>query len=127
MHENNLLFPYESKAWIYLVQGSSITAVQLGKEHDLEFDCDISTVSSVCLAKLFEKIEVFKYHNSAMTELTEQQVGIMLAQLNGSSNLKKLDIFHNNNLSLIRPPDRLASALTSLTELTLGKYFHHFS
>ena len=44
----------------------------------------------------------------------------MLAKLNGRSNLKKLEIFHDNHLSII-VPDKLASAFTSLNELTLGE------
>ena len=86
----------------------------------MEFDCDISTVSSIWLGKLIEKIEVFKYNNSARAELSENQARIVLAKLNGRSNLKKLEIFHNNNLSLMKP-NQLATALTSLTELTLGE------
>ena len=104
---------------VRLVLRSSVTAVQLGKEHELEFDCDLSTVSPIWLGKLVEKIQVFKFNNSARSELTEKQASILLAKLNGRSNLKKLEIFHPNNLSFIRP-DQLASALTSLTELTLG-------
>ena len=98
----------------------SITAVQLGKEHDPQFDCDISAVSSVWLGNLVEKIEAFKYNNSPMAELTEKQATVMSAKLNGPSNLKKLEIFHDNKLSLIRP-DKLASGLSSLSKLTLGQ------
>ena len=112
---------------------SPVTSVQLGKEHDSEFDCDLSAVSPKCLGKLIDKIEVFKYNNSAEAELTEKQASVMLAKLNGRSNLKKLEIFHDNHLSLI-VPDKLASAFTSLNELTLGeippeddKYFCLFS
>ena len=86
----------------------------------MEFDCDISTVSHIWLGKLIEKIEVLKYNNSARAELSEKQASIMLTKPNGRPNLKKLEIFHDNNLSLLRP-DQLATALTSLTELTLGE------
>ena len=53
-----------------------------------------------------------------MTEMTQKQMISILAQLNKASNITGLEFFFTNHLTSI-VPEKLASALTSVTELTL--------
>ena len=96
-----------------------IKYLQLGANHDVENDCDIHNISPKLLANLMTNLEVFKFHNSLMSEMSEKQSIAILKQLNKKSSISSLEIFYNNHLSSI-VPEPLATALTSVTELTLG-------
>ena len=104
---------------IKILLRKDIKYLQLGVNHDIENDCDIHNVSPKLLANLVTNLEVFKFHNSLMSEMSEKQSIAILKQLNKKSSMKTLEIFYNNHLSSI-VPEPLASALTSVTELTLG-------
>ena len=105
---------------VKIILEKNIQYIQLGSNHDVENDCDISKVSPKNLASLTMQMKEMKYHNSLMTEMTEKQMISTLSQLNKRSNLTCVEFFFNNHLTSIAP-EILASALTSVTELTLGK------
>lgn len=96
----------------------NIKYLQLGSNHDVENDCDITNISPKILANLMTNLEVFKFHNSLMSEMSEKQSIAILKQLNKKSSISTLEILYNNHLCSIAP-EPLASALTSVTELTL--------
>ena len=104
-----------------ILMKSQIKMLQLGSDHEIENDCGIRKVSPWILSELIEKIEVLKYQNSLFSELNEKQTTHIISTINrGGANLKNLEMFYNNSLTLITP-DSLATALTSLTHLTLGE------
>ena len=104
---------------VKIIIEKEIKYLQIGFNHDIENDCDIRKVSSKNLASLTIQLRELKYHNSLMTEMTQKQMVSILSQLNKKSNITGLDFFFNNHLTSI-VPEKLASALTSVTELTLG-------
>ena len=105
---------------VKIILEKNIKYIQVGSNHDIENDCDMSKVSPKNLASLTMQLKEMKYHNSLMTEMTQKQTISILSQLNKTSNISCLEFFFNNHLTSI-VPDKLASALTSVTELTLGK------
>ena len=105
---------------VKIILEKNIKYIQVGSNHDIENDCDMSKVSPKNLASLTMQLKEMKYHNSLMTEMTQKQTISILSQLNKTSSISCLEFFFNNHLTSI-VPDKLASALTSVTELTLGK------
>ena len=103
---------------VKIILEKEIKYIQVGSNHDIENDCDMSKVSPKNLASLTMQLKEMKYHNSLMTEMTQKQMISILAQLNKASNITRLEFFFNNHLTSI-VPEKLASALTSVTELTL--------
>ena len=101
-----------------LISQTKVKQIQIGDGHDIENDCIISEVTPSTLALLIGKMETFKFHNSLLAEMNPKQIRCLANQLKESTSLKKLEIFYNNNLTSL-PPEILASALCSLTELTL--------
>ena len=110
---------------VKIILDKNIKYIQIGSNHDIENDCDISKVSPKNLAYLTMQLREIRFHNSLMTEMTQKQMISILAQLNKTSSITNLEFFFNNHLTSI-VPEKLASALTSVTELTLGKV-HHLS
>merc|ERR1711936_1828 len=103
---------------VRLLLKSHIEDVQLGRDHEIENDCNIRKLSPRLLAELMERVVVFKLQNSPVEEMSEKQTKILISSLNRRANLKNLEIFYNNNLSVI-PPDKLGPALSTVTELSL--------
>ena len=101
-----------------LIKASNVKHIQIGAGHDLEKDCEISDVSPGVLASFIGKMEVFKYHNSLLTEMNLKQINSVAKELENTHNLKHLEIFYNNSLTSL-PAETLASAMSTLTELSL--------
>ena len=105
---------------IKLMTQKKIRNFQIGVNHDVEYDCDVRKVSPKLLANLVIHLNSFKMNNSLMSEMTLKQTVAILTQLNKKSDVSVscLEILFNNHFSCI-VPDKLASALASVTELTL--------
>ena len=111
---------------VKIMVSKEIKHLQLGSRHDPDYDVDISRVSAKNLAKLISKLHVFKFHNSMMSEMKQNQTCAILRQLIKESQVNKLEIFFNNHLTSIIP-ETLSRALSSVTELTLGLQSNHKS
>ena len=108
-----------TNAQVRLLLQSKVEEVQLGKDHEIENDCNMRRVSPKLLGELIERVSVFKFHNSPVWEMSQKHTELLISTLSRGSRLKKLEIFFNNNLSAVSP-DRLGTALTTVTELSLG-------
>ena len=104
---------------IRVISDSSLRTVQLGQHGEVEKDCNFSSLSAKLFASAVTKLEVFKLHNSLITEMSLIQMQALLAEISSTrSLLRTLELYYNNHLTCVIP-DTLTSSLCNLSELTL--------
>ena len=80
---------------VKLLVSKEITHIQIGLNHDPDYDCNITKISTKLLSTLVQQLKVFKYHNSLLSEMKQNQTVAILKQINTESQMSCLEIFYN--------------------------------